>query len=809
MEIAVTGIGILSALGNNQYEFWDNIQSGKTGIREMVQLDSSELLTNYAGEVRNLSPEKMMTQEEIEETERCTQLSFLAASEALKQADIPAGFYNTFKQGVILGTSLGGIPNGEKFHKQWIREGYEHTDPNLLLSYPLHTAADFLSVRFNLKGPKVAISTACSAGSNAIGYGIELIKSGKADMLIVGGADPLSMLSLAGFNSLKALSDEPCSPYSQSKGITLAEGAGVLILERLDRVKDRGGKILSLVTGFGLTSDAYHPTAPNPGGAGAFKSMQMALERSNITSQDIDYVNGHGTGTRANDSAETTALKNLFSNTDKNVPVSSTKSMIGHTLGAAGAVEGITCVLSLMKQTAPPTISFTNNPYNMDFIPNVSRPMAINTVLSNSFAFGGNNASLIFKKYEEEKQQTEVLSEIKQKVLITGIGCVQPLGIGKDELWESIEKGNSAINPIDFEKEKYIGKLGASVSEKKYLKYINPSLIRRLDLLGKLSLASSKMALNDSGIKINRDNSDKIAVIYGTSSGPLQTVEDIHRTIVVDGVKKVNPSQFPNTVMNAAAGHICSTFQIKGPSTTICTGNVAGSQSITYAYHMINEGLIDAALVVVADEYTETIHAGYDRLGVLGNAPYPFERDSDGMALSCGSTALFLESEKHAKERKASVYGQIKGYGITSDAYKLAGNNPNGKAYSYAMSDALKESELSVDEIDAIFSDARGLRSMDLTEVNAIRHLGGAKIPVTTLSNKNGYNLSGMTPLHIVAALQTFNNHKIPGLKVKNPIYKLNFAKENQQLHSANNFLFNSANFGGTYTSVVVGRYES
>lgn len=711
----------------------------------------------------------------------------------------------------MLGTSLGGMLSGEDFHRQWILNGLDQADKELLLNYPIHTPTDFLSMRFRLKGPKVTISTACAAGSNAIGYGADIIRNGKADMMIVGGVDPLSLLSLSGFNSLKAMSDEPCSPYSESKGITIAEGSGIFVIECLDKALDRGGDILAIVKGYGLSSDAYHPTAPNPGGSGALQSMNAALKDANTSVDEVGYINGHGTGTPANDNAETTAIKKLLGSNAEQIPVSSTKSLIGHTLGAAGAIEGITCVLALKHQTLPPTINYNEdkNPYGLDFVPNRTRKHPFNAVISNSFAFGGNNASIVFEKFQDKHRDLPKSESklIKERVVISGFGNVEPLGTGKDELWEAIARDKHALSEVAFLKNEYKHKVGAIPSERSYRKYINPNVVRRLDMLGKLGMASTKLAMDHSKLKVNRGNSERIGVIFGTSSGPLETVEKINRSIIEQGPGKTNPSLFPNTVMNAAAGHICLNYQIKGPSTTICSGGVAGSQAIIYAYQLIQSGILDVALVVTADEYQEVIHAGYDRCNVLSNTPQPFDSNSSGFALSGGSTTIVLESEAHALKRNASIFAEVKGYGMTSDAHCIAGNHPNGKDYAMAIKLAMEESELSWNDIHGIYSDARGLPSVDLCEANAIKRAGGINTPVTTLSQRNGYAVGGLTPLHVLSSIYTMETKVLPCLEVETPVSELRFATKNDKLDKADNFVINSSAFGGGYTSVVVGRY--
>ena len=286
-RIVVTGIGVICANGIGRDVFWSNVSQSKSGIRPATTVDMTDLLTNVAGEVEAFEPERYLSKRELRFMDRCGQMAVVAAREAVEHAQLDMHSENPYRVGVVLGTSLGGMVSGQHFHEQWIKEGIRKTHPRLLQVYTLHHPADLVSIDLGFKGPKSVISNACAAGTNAIGYATDILISGKADVMLTGGVDPLSHLSFSGFNSLSALSPDACAPYSRSKGLNLGEGAAILVLERLSHALERGAPILAEVMGYALSSDSYHQTAPDPGGSGAIRSMSGALEMANISVNEL------------------------------------------------------------------------------------------------------------------------------------------------------------------------------------------------------------------------------------------------------------------------------------------------------------------------------------------------------------------------------------------------------------------------------------------------------------------------------------------------------------------------------------------
>ncbi|MGH4001514.1 MAG: beta-ketoacyl-[acyl-carrier-protein] synthase family protein, partial [Pseudonocardiaceae bacterium] len=330
-HVAITGIAITCALGDGAETVWKAIRDGRSGIRLTRRLDVSMLSCHFCAEVRDLPVPRHRPRGLLD---RASSMALAAGEEALACAGLRAGYYDTYRFGVALGTSVGGLDQGEQFHWELLSGGVAATRRHHLFSYPLYTAADALSVAHGLRGPKVVISNACAAGANAIGWAVDTIRHGRADAMLAGGVDVLDLLSLAGFDSLKALDAQPCAPLSRSTGLTLGEGAALLVLESGTAAAERGAEVLGWVLGYGLSSDAHHATAPDPQGSGARRAMGSALAQAGLQPRDVDYLNAHGTGTPANDSAEPRAVDALFG--AQAPPMSSTKSQVGHMLGAAG-----------------------------------------------------------------------------------------------------------------------------------------------------------------------------------------------------------------------------------------------------------------------------------------------------------------------------------------------------------------------------------------------------------------------------------------------------------------------------------------
>jgi 3-oxoacyl-[acyl-carrier-protein] synthase II len=403
-------MGVISALGQDVRTFWDNLVAGKSGISRIESFDVSDYPTQIAAEVKDFDPGLYMDKKEIKRTDRFVQFAMAAAQQALKQAGLDMEKVDPEQVGVNIGSGIGGLATLEEQHKILLEKGPKRVSPFFVPMMIADMAAGQISIMIGAKGPNLSPISACATGNHSIGEAYRIIQRGDAQVMISGGAEAtIRPMALAGFCSAKAMStrnDEPekaSRPFDLNRdGFVMGEGAGVLVLESLEHALKRNAPILAEVIGYGMTGDAYHLTAPAPEGEGAARAMKKALASANLAPEAIDYINAHGTSTDLNDKFETIAIKAAFGEHAYKVPISSTKSMTGHLLGAAGGVEAIASVMTLVEQIIPPTINYeTPDPEcDLDYVPNQARKASVRTVLSNSLGFGGHNATLIFKRYE-------------------------------------------------------------------------------------------------------------------------------------------------------------------------------------------------------------------------------------------------------------------------------------------------------------------------------------------------------------------------------------------------------------------------
>lgn len=411
-RVVVTGVGLVTPLGTGVDKTWSGILAGQSGIRPIQRFDTSQHKTRIAGEVVDFNPEDWVPKKNIRRLDSFIHYAVAAARMAWEMAGLPLPLDDeaAFRSGCITGTGIGGMQTMEDTYFTLANKGPDKVSPFFVPKIIGNMAPGEISMEFNLRGPNLCICTACAAGSHAIGEAMKTIQRGAADTIICGGAEAvITHITVAGFNAARALStrnDEPeraSRPFEKDRdGFVMAEGAGILVLEALDTALARGANILAEVTGYGLTADAHHMTAPDPEASGFIRCMQMALNDAGLQPEQIQYINAHGTSTDLNDATETKAIKAVFGDHAYRLAVSSTKSMIGHMLGATGGVEAAFCVLALRDQVMPPTINYeTPDPEcDLDFVPNVKRPASLTHVLSNSFGFGGTNACLIFSRYQ-------------------------------------------------------------------------------------------------------------------------------------------------------------------------------------------------------------------------------------------------------------------------------------------------------------------------------------------------------------------------------------------------------------------------
>jgi 3-oxoacyl-[acyl-carrier-protein] synthase II len=410
-RVVVTGLGVISAVGNDVPTFWKSMKEGKSGIGPITSFDPAKFDSRIAGEVKGFDPQAAgLTFKEIKRMDKFAQYAVVCAKQAIVDAGLDMAKENRERIGVLIGSGIGSLYTIEEEHKIYLNKGPNRMSPFLIPMLIVNEAAGQVGIVFNLKGPNSCVATACASGSHAIGDAFRILQRGDADVMISGGTESCIVpTGVGGFCALKALSHRNSDPQHASRpfdrerdGFIIAEGCGLVVMETLEHAKKRGAHIYAEMAGYGMTCDAYHITAPDPEGDGAMRAIKLAMQDAKVNPQDVDYINAHGTSTKLNDKIETLAIKKALGEHAKKVMVSSTKSMTGHLLGAAGGVEFVVCCLAIKEGIVPPTINyeFPDPDCDLDYVPNTARTASVDVCISNSLGFGGHNATLAVRKFK-------------------------------------------------------------------------------------------------------------------------------------------------------------------------------------------------------------------------------------------------------------------------------------------------------------------------------------------------------------------------------------------------------------------------
>ena len=586
MSVYISGVGIVSSLGKNYEEHKENLFELKEGISRNSYENHGFVLESYTGKVQYDPKVPKQYQDET----RNFKFAFKAFEEALASSGVNLENYKNIA--VCLGTSLGGKVAGQEALYRF-ESGDLQVEAELLEKTSVHHIADELMAYHGIVGASYVISTACSASNNAVILGTQLLQDGECDLAICGGCDELSDISLAGFTSLGAINVEmPCQPYSSGKGINLGEGAGFVVLVK-EKALAKYGKIIGGL----ITSDAYHITAPKPTGEGAAQIAKQLVAKAGIEFKDIDYINGHGTGTQANDKMEKNMYTKLFPQTTL---ISSTKGQTGHTLGAAGIIELINCIAAIEEQYVPATRNVIGtDDFPQNFVYNKKKKHNIKNVLNFSFAFGGNNSGVLLASLDSSLETFAPEKDLKLAILGSA---------------SSLQKDHSSF--VQYEE------VASDFNDFKALRFksavppkaINPAQFRKMDDLSKLVAVTTAKALEMSQINMKKIDTSKVGIVFTTPSGPVDVVEGIEKQITTEGYAHVSASRFPYTVMNAAAGMLSIMFKIKGPLSVIST-NAGAIDGIQYSKEMMRNDGLDYVLLVSAHQWTDMSLMWWEQLG--------------------------------------------------------------------------------------------------------------------------------------------------------------------------------------------------
>ncbi len=789
----VTGLGVICAVGNNVEETWKNALNSVSGIHKTTSVDTDKCYADLAAEVHCDTLDEI---DHPEEKDRASKLCIKAAKEALADANL-SDFADDQRVSVIIGSCVGGVISVEHYN----RHGKNALD---IPKMPIASIASQVAETCRAGGIVTNVANACAAGTISIALACDLIRSGKADVVIAGGADSFAAVPYSGFLSLHALDENGCSPFNHCNGITLGEGAGIVIVESFAHAEKRKAKTYCEVLGAGVTSDAHHITAPREDALCLTEAMNRAVKNSGIQKKDIGYVNAHGTGTGKNDNAEITAFTKFFGEENPTVSVSSTKVMTGHCLGAAGAIEAVFSIKALTTNTVLPTLHYSAEDSEalkakvgaLDFVQNVPHEKELQCVMSNNVAFGGTNASIIFSK---KAGNVQALSAKDKKIAVTGLGIVCPLGNSKDAYIAAVEKdakpeSASIHSTIALDDYKELG--------------IKMAFYRKLDNLGQLQTVSGMRALQDGNFKVLDENAKDIGIIVGTSEGGLGATYDFEELIAKLGNAQGSAFKFPHTVYNAAGGYLSICSGIKGYGVTITTGPLSGLDSIGYSMNVIHDGQEHAMMATGTDENLPIITEFAQKLNVAADqvvAPYS---NSNGCVVGDGSVSILMEADDFAKSRGAKIYCYALGYGNGRKNVNFGHISGSDSALDLAIREALADAKISVDDIDAVCGFANGYAKLDAIEKSSLSRVFGdrlEKLPLIEVKERVGEGRAGSAALAAAEAALLLSGE----LKSENAYFVgKDGAVKTQKIDAADlkKVLVISFATGGSYSAVVLGK---
>jgi 3-oxoacyl-[acyl-carrier-protein] synthase II len=659
-RVVITGMGVICSAGRGVDEFRKSLIAGKTCISRVEDPRIAHFGPQFAGLVGEIdSPE--LEDSAFSAEDRFVKLAYIAACEALKQSGV--ALRGGERTGLILGTCSGPMLTIEDLYLQEIN-GSDFCSEDLLFKKQYYSAAMLLASAFGIKGPAFTVTTACSAFNAAIAAAGDLIRCGILDTALVGGADALSITTLCGFAGLKATSRQPSAPFSLPSGLNLGEGAGFLVLEESEYARSRGATITGEILGYGLSNDAYHCSAPDPSGKGASFSMQLAFRDSGVTPEVIGYISAHGTGTEANDKAETKAIKKVFGEWSGSVPVSSLKSMVGHCLGAAGAVETVASLICSKNGIYPPTANFTvaREGCNLDYVPDAGRSWKGEHVfIKNNFAFGGNNASVIVSTGSEISIPENGIPDT-DPVCISGIGVVSAAGIG----WDKFE--DFSVNGITFREK--VTRDGSRLRVAEVPDFELSSIDRKLnsrgiDRAGKMACAAGALALKNAGISDRPSSRSEIGFYMNLAHGSTWAEPEHIRPLLKNGYQLEQINVFPFIVPNSVTGTVCRVLSLTGYNNTFCNGPGAGLLGLGMAWAAVKNNHASAFLCGTVDDMSEQglIDCFLSEKGKGAEA-----------AAGEGSVMFFLEPLSRAEARGATPICLIRGIEFSFDGCVSGGD---------------------------------------------------------------------------------------------------------------------------------------
>jgi len=749
-KAVVTGMGIVCSLGNNRREVFANVQSAKCGIKKVKFFDLNKFTTQMGGEIDSLS---VHFPDEIKD--KTVQLAYLAMREAVEDSGLAIKEEDPYRCALSFGTCNGNILTLEKIYD----DNFNDEKINLSSVYQNNfLAIDYLNKKLNIYGAKMVFVTACSASNNAIGYAYDLITTNHADVVFVGGSDSLAKTTFSGFNSLQSFSEQECSPFSEKIGLTLGEGAAFMVIESEEHAKKRNALIHAEVLGYGFCGDAYHATSPDITGNGAIRAMQSAVELAGINKEDIVFVCAHGTGTEANDKTESLAIKSYFGEHSKKLYVSSTKSMQGHTLGAAGIIQAVISIDCMNHGLIPAIVNFTKKREGCDlnYVTNQPIKKDYGYFLSNSFAFGGNNVSVVFGKRKDDLKNTiaQNFTE-KMKIVITGFGYCTPST--QESSFINLLRANNILTRkrvVHFDE--------FTLSNPEFKKF------KKAPRLSQFAIQTIEEALKDANYNI--EDGTKIGMIWGVAKGPLRTFEKYYNGIIEEGIEFASALYFPHIVQNSVAGQASIAFGIKGCNTTIA-GQFSPFAALQYGSQLIKQHRNEIFVVGGSDEISQ-----FDKNMMR-------EKSYSDNCLSEGAATLIIESSIHARHRNAKVYAEIDGFSITSSYY----DKNILESYKKCIENTLQMTNLKEGDIDLHIPCSFGQSLPDTKNVVNVKQITNSQHIVGTLESTTAI-------LNTIVGILAIKEGFAPKYAIQKELYKKDFK----------NILISGIASNGTYYSFTL-----
>jgi 3-oxoacyl-[acyl-carrier-protein] synthase II len=660
--VNIIGLGAVTPFGKGVASFWRAIEKGRDAFDTIRVFPHDHHRTHVAAEVfpapdihcRRLNPDHLT---------RADLFSLTASREALSDAQLMDNENGRVLQpdrmALVLGTAAGAILGLETYFRKKNRGQTIENPRKLVSSFCLSGIGTNIALEFGIKGPRFTAATVCSSSGLALAMAKELLQTGGIDHVLVVGTETLSEVTLAGFNILRSVAPGRCRPFDLNRqGLVLGEGSGAMVLARRGQNIISGRAPIAVLSGYGLLTDIHHFTAPEPGGGAIAETIQRALKDAALGGDAIDYVNAHGTATDLNDVAETKGLKSALGTHARKIRISSTKSMIGHTLGAASILEAIATVLGLQKGVVPPTanLDHPDPECDLNYTPQKAVSVGITRAVSNSFAFGGSNISLVFEKSSPPPNEA-VPADTGYIPVITGIGLVSPFGVGKENFIKGLSANEEGLVPMDSVDKAWQGIKGGLIDKATVRKQIPLKIRRRLNTLACIVFSSLQEALGDANISAEEDIQ---AMVYGSAFGCSENVHNFYTQMLTDGPQYTSPREFNFSVTNAPPSLVAQNMGIRSPIWVIVSDEASWDMSLRWAAGLIATGRAERIAVCAAEEITASVLDIHQALGIIS-------KSGKGLILGEGGVCMIMESKDSAEKRGAPVYGSIRHWHSVQD----------------------------------------------------------------------------------------------------------------------------------------------